>query len=125
MKTINYLNVVVPVVVQVEHSVNFAIRKNVKIVRTLGAFTNSLLSIFLHLNVVELSTKRGETQINKLAFESIDFGVSSPVHECTFSWPLITMYLLEPNNSVSSESIVYRCAPLSMNSLLSLANACG
>lgn len=48
-----HLNVVIPVVVKVEHSIQLWISGNVDVLRCLQAFTNRLSGVFLHLDVVE------------------------------------------------------------------------
>lgn len=50
-----YLDVIVSVVVQIQHSVEFGIAPHVKIVSILHTFGYGLSCVLLHLNIVELS----------------------------------------------------------------------
>jgi len=50
-----YLNVVIAIVVQIEHAIQFTISSNQQIIGCLDAFGDSLSCIFLHLYVVEFS----------------------------------------------------------------------
>lgn len=52
-----YLNVIIAIVMQVKHTVNFTIHIDVNIVDTLNTFTDRLTGIFLHLNVVKFPAK--------------------------------------------------------------------
>lgn len=48
-----YLNVIITIVMQVKHTINFTIHVDVNIVDTLNTFTDRLTGILLHLNVVK------------------------------------------------------------------------
>jgi len=50
-----YLNVVVAVVVQVEHPVDLAVLVHVYVFGSLQTLADGLPRVFLHLNVIELS----------------------------------------------------------------------
>jgi hypothetical protein len=52
-----YLNVIIAIVMQVKHTVNFTIHIDVNIVDTLNTFTDRLTGILLHLNVVKFPAK--------------------------------------------------------------------
>jgi len=60
-----YLNVIVAVVVQVEHPVDLAVLVNVYVFGSLQTLADGLPCVFLHLNVIELSVgcKKGRDLI--------------------------------------------------------------
>lgn len=52
-----YLNMVIAIVMQVEHSVNFTIHTDVDIVDAFDTFANRLAGVLLHLNVVKFPAR--------------------------------------------------------------------
>lgn len=57
-----YLYVIVPVVVQIENAVDFAVGAHVQIVGAFHTLADRLAGVFLHLNVVELAAKTKQTR---------------------------------------------------------------
>jgi hypothetical protein len=65
MMTINYLDVIVPVVVQVDDPVELAVHVDVDLVRTVETFAQGLSRVLLHLNVVEFPANTRKTNFSK------------------------------------------------------------
>ena len=61
-----HLNVIVPVVVQVDNAVELAVHGDVDVVGVGVAFAQGLAGVFLHLNVVELSIRKKKTYIKNM-----------------------------------------------------------
>ena len=61
-----HLNVVVSVVVQVEHPVQFGVTCYVQVLRCLQTFTDGLSCILLHLDIVEFSVKKKGDTLDKV-----------------------------------------------------------
>lgn len=57
---------IIPVVVNVDHPVQFRVLANVKLGVTLDTFGQSLSSIFLHLDVEEFPANKEQTLIRKI-----------------------------------------------------------
>lgn len=52
-----YLNVIIAIVMQIKHTVNFTIHVDVNVVDALDTFADSLSGVLLHLNVVKFPAK--------------------------------------------------------------------
>lgn len=61
-----YLYVIVPIVMQIQYTVNFTITTNMNVIDTFHALTDRLSSVFLHLNIVKFPIEEKEKLLNKL-----------------------------------------------------------
>lgn len=52
-----YLNVIIAIIMQVKHTVNFTVHTDVNVIDAFNAFADSLARILLHLNVVKFPAK--------------------------------------------------------------------
>lgn len=52
-----YLNMIIAIVMQVEHSVNFTIHTDVNVVDAFDTFADRLAGVLLHLNVVKFPAR--------------------------------------------------------------------
>jgi hypothetical protein len=58
-----YLNVIIAIVMQVKHTVNFTIHVNVNVIDTFDTFADRLTGVFLHLNVVKFPENKKVTSV--------------------------------------------------------------
>ena len=52
-----YLNVIIAIIMQIKHTVNFTIHTDVNVVDTFDSFADRLPGVLLHLNVVKFPAK--------------------------------------------------------------------
>lgn len=57
-----YLNVIIAIVMQVKHTINFTIHTDVNVINTLDTFADRLAGVLLHLNVVKFPEKQLKTK---------------------------------------------------------------
>lgn len=58
-----YLNVIIAIVMQVKHTVNFTVHADVNVVHTLNTFADRLSGVLLHLNVVKFPANNKEMKV--------------------------------------------------------------
>jgi hypothetical protein len=52
-----YLNVIIAIVMQIQHTVNLTVHRNVDVVDAFDTFADRLSGVLLHLNVVKFPVK--------------------------------------------------------------------
>jgi hypothetical protein len=66
-----YLNVIIAIVMQIKHTINFTIHTDVNVIDAFDAFAYCLSRVLLHLNVVKFpARKRKKINVNEFLARS-------------------------------------------------------
>lgn len=60
-----YLNVIIAIIMQVKHTVNFTVHTNMDVVDAFDTFADRLTGVFLHLNVVKFPARKKSKKLKK------------------------------------------------------------